>query len=134
MIRSELDERKVAVMRIAVCDGCSAAAEQLCGWIKQYYALYRLPLVLHTFASPELFAESGGGYDVAFVGFGGAAGFLAARSLRERDRRCKIILIDDTPEYAIRSVRIHCTAFLLRPLQFRDVVKGMQLAIGGGGT
>lgn len=119
-------------MRVAVCDGCSATAEQLCGWIKQYCALYRLPLVLHTFTSHDHFADCGTSYDIAFVGFGGGAGFLSARSLRERDSRCKIILIDDTPEYAIRSVRIHCTAFLLRPVQFRDVVKGMQLAIGGG--
>ncbi|MGI6192787.1 MAG: hypothetical protein ACOYI3_04410 [Christensenellales bacterium] len=120
-------------MRIAVCDGCSATAEQLCGWIKQYCALYQLPLIINSFASPELFAACDSAFDIAFLGFGGGAGFLAARALRERDSRCRIILIDDTPEYAIRSVRIHCAAFLLRPVQFRDVVKGMQLAIGGGG-
>lgn len=121
-------------MRVAVCDNSSAGAEQLRSWIAQYCALYRLPLILQSFISPDLFAACGGTFDVAFLGFGGGAGFLAARALRDRDSRCRIILIDDTPEYAIRSVRIHCTAFLLRPVEFRDVVKSMRLAVGGGAT
>ncbi len=121
-------------MRVAVCDNSAAGAEQLCGWIAQYCALYRLPLILESFTSPDLFLACGGAFDLAFLGFGGGAGFLAARALRDRDGRCKIILIDDTPDYAIRSVRIHCTAFLLRPVAFRDVVKSMRLVIGGGAT
>jgi hypothetical protein len=40
-------------------------------------------------------------------------------------------LIDDTPEYAIRGVRIHCTDFILRPVEFRHVVRSMRLATGG---
>ena len=70
--------------------------------------------------------------DIVFLGFGGSTGFYQARLLRERDRRCRIILVDDTPEYAVRCVRLHCTDFILRPVDFRRVVQSMRLALGGG--
>lgn len=119
-------------MRVAVCENSSGGAQQLCSWIEQYCELYRLPVCLQRFLKPELFETCSGVFDIAFLGFGGGVGFLAARALRDRDRNCKIILIDDTPEFAIPSVRIHCTDFILRPVEFRRVVQSMRLATGGG--
>lgn len=118
-------------MKVAVCDNGSAGAEQLCAWIAQYGVLYHLPLSLRCFLRPECFASCCETFNIVFLGFGGSTGFLAARALRDRDRSCRIILIDDTPEYAIRGVRIHCTDFILRPVEFRHVVRSMRLATGG---
>lgn len=56
-----------------------------------------------------------GRYQGVFLGIGDAAGFLAARRLREQDKRCGIVLIDDTDRYAIQSIRLHAADFVLRP-------------------
>ena len=45
------------------------------------------------------------------------AGFLAARRIREQDARCRLVVVDDTPRYAIQCLRIHAADFVLRPLQ-----------------
>lgn len=37
-------------------------------------------------------------------------------------------MIDDTQEFAVRCVRLHCTDFILRPVGFRQIVRSTQLA------
>ena len=71
-------------------------------------------------------------FDAAFVGFGGTTGFLQARMLRERDHNCRIVLVDDTQQFAVQGVRIHCTDLIIRPVEFRHVVRSMRLVTGGG--
>ena len=119
---------KVAVVRVALCDNSVSSAEQIQNWIGRYCELYGYSVSFRMFLSPDSFSASKETFEAVFCGFGGGTGFLAARALRERDRNCKIILIDDSPEYAIRSVRIHCTDFILRPVDFRKIVRSMQLA------
>ena len=123
-----LHGKKVAVVRVALCDNSVSSAEQIQNWIGRYCELYGYSVSFRTFLSPDSFSANKETFETVFCGFGGGTGFLAARALRERDRNCKIILIDDTPEYAIRSVRLHCTDFILRPVDFRKVVRSMQLA------
>jgi DNA-binding NarL/FixJ family response regulator len=125
-----LHGEKVAVVRVAVCDNSVTSAEQLQNWIGRYCALYGYPVFFRRFLSPDLFSACRDTFEVVVCGFGGGTGFLTARGLRERDRKCKIILIDDTPEYAIRSVRIHCTDFILRPVEFPKIVHCMHLVTG----
>lgn len=120
-------------MKVAVCSGRTAGAAQLRDWIAQYCALYHLSAQISCFSSPEEFYRAGESFDLVFAGYGGSAGFLFARSLRERDRRCKIVLVDDTPEYAVHGVRLQCSDFLLRPVTFPSLVRSMKLAVGGGG-
>ena len=119
-------------MRIAVCENSQAAAEKLREWIVQYCALYRIQATFHCFLNADAFEAWKEPVDIVFLGFGGSTGFYQARLLRERDRRCRIILVDDTPEYAVRCARLHCTDFILRPVDFRRVVQSMRLALGGG--
>ena len=38
-------------------------------------------------------------------------------------------LIDDTAQYAIQGMHIHLTDFILRPVEFRHVVRSMKLAL-----
>lgn len=119
-------------MRIAVCENSQAAMDQLHGWIAQYCALYRIEAVFRCFLSADAFASCGERFDIVFLGFGGNTGFYQARLLRERDQNCRIIPMDDTQEYAVRYVRLHCTDFILRPVGFPGVVRSMRLALGGG--
>lgn len=119
-------------MRIAVCENTLAAVEQLQVWIEQYCLLYQIPAKVERFLTPEAFSAWEGQFELVFLGFGGQSGFLQARLLRERDHRCKIVLVDDTQQFAVQGVRIHCTDFILRPVEFRHIVRSMRLAMGGG--
>lgn len=119
-------------MRIAVCDNHAAAAEQISAWVRQFGSLYGLDLhEVSCFTDPEHFDRQEIDYDVAFLGFGGSTGLRAAQRLRSRDPKCRIIMVDDTMEYARHGMRLHCTNFVLRPVEFRHIVQSMQLVMGG---
>lgn len=118
-------------MNIAVCENSAAAAEQMRIWIEQYCRLYHVPAVLQCFCSSAAFAVHKHPFDIVYLCTGGSAGFYQARQLRERDANCKIILVDDTQEFAVASMRLHCTDFILRPVQFRHIVRSMSLALRG---
>ena len=118
-------------VNIAVCENSAAAAEQLCGWIEQYCRLYHIPAVLKCFLSSAAFTAYTGWLDIAYLFCGGSAGFYLARQLRERSPDCKIILVDDTQEFAVHGMRLHCTDFILRPVEFRHIVRSMDLALRG---
>ncbi len=118
-------------MRIAICETSAAAAQQMRDWVETYCRLYQVPAMLECFSSSAAFSDHGGAYAIAFLCTGGSAGFYQARQLRERDPACKIILVDDTQEFAIRSMRLHCTDFILRPVEFRHIVRSMNLALRG---
>ena len=119
-------------MNIAVCENSAAAAERMRGWIEQYCRLYHIPAVLECFLSAAAFSAHSGRFDIVYLCTGGNAGFYQARQLRARDPDCRIILVDDTQEYAVRCVRLHCTDFILRPVCFQRIVQSMRLALGGG--
>ena len=118
-------------MNIAVCENSPAAAERMRGWIEQYCRLYQVPAVLECFLSAGAFSARGGRFDIVDLCTGGNAGFCQARQLRERDPECKIILVDDTQAFAVRGKRLHCTDFILRPVEFRHIVRSMNLALRG---
>lgn len=65
------------------------------------------------------------------IGAGDAAGFLEARYVRELDRDCRLVMIDDTDRYAIQCYRLHAVDFLIRPLDARQVFRGMDRILYG---
>ena len=97
-------------MKIAVCENSPAAAQQMREWIGRYCELYGLPATVECFLSAERFAGWKERCDIAYIAFG----------------------VDDVPAYAVRSVRIHCSDFICRPVQFHHIVRSMRLAMGGG--
>lgn len=66
-----------------------------------------------------------GQFSGVFLGVGDSAGFLAARRVREEDRGCEVVLIDDTQRYVVNSYRIHVTDYVLRPLTRERVDRSM---------
>ena len=118
-------------MNIAVCENSTHGAEQMRVWIEQYCRLYHIPAALECFSSSQAFSTRQGRFDIVFLCAGGSAGFCQARQLRERDSNCKIILVDDTQEFAVQGMRLHCTDFILRPVEFRHIVRSMTLALKG---
>lgn len=116
-------------MNIAICENSAAAAEQIRGWIEQYCRLYHVPVMLKCFLSSAAFSAHGERFDIVYLCCGGSTGFYQARQLRERDPECRIILVDDNEEFAVKGMRLHCTDFILRPVEFRHIVRSMDLAL-----
>lgn len=118
-------------MNIAVCENSETTAQQVSYWIQQYGRLYHLPVNVQIFLSAKEFSNWNEPISIAYIAFGGDIGFLQARLLRERNRHCRIILADDTTAFAIQSIRIHCSDFIQKPVQFHQIVHSMNLAMGG---
>lgn len=117
-------------MKLAVCGAQHGEKEQLCNWITQYCRLYHLPVDLVCVDSRKQLGQyPPGTFQIAFTAFGGAGGFLAARALRERDRDCRIVLIDDDTRFAVEGVHMHFTNLLVRPVSFPKVAESMRLAL-----
>ncbi|MBQ3404358.1 MAG: response regulator [Oscillospiraceae bacterium] len=118
------------MVSIAVCVQATPEREQLIRWIKQYCQLYGVEHELTAFPLPEDFTDATAykKFDLVFMAAGGAEGFLAARQLRDEDRNVKIILADDTMDYAVKGVRLHFTDFIHKPVEFKHVVRAMKLA------
>ena len=118
------------MVNIALCVQPTAEREQLIRWIKQYCQLYGVEHELTAFPLPEDFTDATAykKFDLVFMAAGGAEGFLAARKLREEDRDVKIILADNSMDYAVKGVRLHFTDFILKPIEFKNVVRAMKLS------
>lgn len=100
--------------------------------LERYCQLYSLSLrEVRCIHSPEELTRCSEYFEIIYICFGGAAGFTSAQQLRSKSRSSRIILVDDTKEYAIRGVRLHCTDFILRPVSFPHIVQSMRLATGG---
>jgi len=117
-------------MRLAVCGGSAGETERICSWISQYCQTCGCPVELCPIQTPKQLRQDTRSFYAAFIGFGDSTGFLAARELRDRDRQCRIVLIDDTSRYAIRGHRIHATYFIVRPLEAWQIVHSMELIMG----
>ena len=64
---------------------------------------------------------------------GAAGGFLAARRLRELDQKVPLIFLTDTSQYAVMGVRLHLTDYVVKPAEFKHLVRALKLAgIGNG--
>lgn len=117
-------------MRIAVCGSCAWEAERICGWIDQYCHACGCLAELCRHQTPEQLRQDQRGFFAAFIGFGGETGFRTARELRDRDRQCRIVILDDTSRYAVQGHRIHATYFIVRPLEAWHITRSLDLILG----
>lgn len=120
-------------MRVAVCVRKLQEQEALTKWIGQYCDVYNKPCDLFATSEPEELFREGQSFHLAFLGLGGQEGFLMTRRLRDADKGCRIVMIDDTAEYAVQGVRLHVSDYIVRPIDFKKVARAMKLATTGGG-
>lgn len=121
-------------MQIAVCGISLAETEHLCGLIEGYCSDRGLGAEICPVSTMEEFWErfSPGGWPCIVLGQEDTAGFLAARRLREKDRACRILLISDTDRFALQSIRLHVTDFILRPVSASRIARGLDLLLRQG--
>ena len=116
-------------MRIAVCGVSVTETEQLCGWIRACCGRMSLEVEpVPIYPLEQLWEEhTPGAFPCVILGATDTAGFLATRRLRESDRTCRILLICDTDRYAVESIRLHVTDFILRPVSLSRLARGLEL-------
>ena len=106
-------------MQIAVCCPDAKEADRIGRIIEEQAVRNRKSAKPVAFCSEDALwrAFEPGRFSGAVVGYGDVKGFLCARRVREEDRDCRVILVDDTDRYAIRGLHLHLTDYLVRPLE-----------------
>ena len=105
-------------MRIALCSADEREIERIGSLLDACAAKAQRNVKTEVFRQEDRFFAGfrPGCFHGAIVCYGDARGFLFARSVREQDSGCRVILLDDTDRYAIRGLRIHVDDFLIRPV------------------
>ena len=119
-------------MRLAIC-GCSPGETRyLCKCIQHYCARIGCSAEIFPIYDMEQFWQGfgPGRYHGVLMGLGDTAGFLAARRIREQDAGCRLVVMDDTPRYAIQYLRIHAADFLLRPAEEDSLHRSFRRLMG----
>ena len=118
-------------MQIAVCCPNAEEGRRICRIIEAQATSAHTGAETVEFRSEEALwrAFVPGKFRGAVVGYGDVKGFLCARRLREEDRACRVVLLDDTDRYAIRGLRIHLTDYLVRPLEEQHFRTAMERII-----
>lgn len=122
-------------MRIGICEENRTLLGEIRLWIEQVCELYGIDpeLVAYPAAQPLTDAMRLRRFDVIFLSQDGPTGFLTARQLREADAKVKLIFLTDTAQYAAMGVRLHLTDYIVKPAQFKDIVRALKLAGVGSG-
>lgn len=107
--------------------GNAAEGEIISTWVKQYCNTYGKNIGITVSPKAESVMKSNSKTDIVFICIGGAEGFLEARLTRDADKNCKIVFIDDTDEYVIKGIRLHFSAFIIRPIEFKHIAQAMKL-------
>lgn len=114
-------------MRVAMLIPSAEEARALRRWIADYSRRKEIPVELCAASQAEAFWREfrPNFFRGVLIGSGDVSGFLVARRVRELDRDCRLVVIDDTDRYAIPCHRLHVADFLLRPLSENQVFRGM---------
>ena len=117
-------------MRIGICESAAPLRTQLLRWIEQYCALYgcRPELTAYSGVAELIEAMELARFHTVMLSMDGPEGFLAARRLREIAPASKLVFMTDTAQYAVMGVRIHLTDYIVKPVEFKNIVRALNLA------
>ena len=114
-------------MRVAILEPSAEESRRLRDWFADYSRRRAIPMELVWTSGQEDFQRRfrPNFFRGVVIASGGVAGFLAARRVRESDRDCRIIVIDDSERYSIQCYRFHVTDFLIRPIDAAQIFRSI---------
>lgn len=110
------------MLKIAVCDDDRAFAGEMEEYLKEYETLF----LVDVYSSGEALIESGIQYDFLFldIDMEGISGIDAARILRRKDKKAKIIYVTAYEDFRDYAFSVHAFAYLVKPVS-RERVQGI---------
>lgn len=117
------------MLKIAVVENEEKDMENLCGFLRQYCGENNIDLLLDTFQDGiGLASEYRGGYDCIFLDIMMPLlnGMDTAEKIRTFDSSVPIVFTTNLAQYAIRGYKVNAMDFLVKPLQYFDIVYEME--------
>lgn len=113
--------------RIAVCDDDIQMQRFLCSAIEEA----GIACTVEKFSNGAELLRDEKEYDILFLDIDMPVvnGMDAARQLRRRDRRAKIIYVTGYQDYMSRSFAVHPFSFLLKPVRREEIVRQIREAL-----
>lgn len=105
-------------MFFAVCDDKKEERKTIAAHISDYCSAEKLNCDILEYERREDLLESmlKQKYDIVFVCLNGFEGMEAAVKVRELDKRCDLVWISDSPDFALQSYRIDAAHFMVKPV------------------
>ena len=119
------------MLNIAVRDDFKMSVKQLKMLIDQYRETRGLGILVTEFDSGEALCSCTQTFDMIFldIDMGGMNGIEAAREIRKRDKKVKIIYVTSYREYVGGAFAVHAFSYLLKPVDTKQIFKVLDEAI-----
>lgn len=108
------------IVKIAVCDDDKQERKSIVRYIECYYHYGVVPILIQELDGKEVLFDElmHNGFDVVFVCFDGGAGIEAARKIRKMSNTCKVIMINNSSDFAIEAHNIWVNYYGIKPVRY----------------
>ena len=112
--------------RIAVCDDDI----QMRVFLRSAIEETKAACIVEEFSNGAELLRSGREYDILFLDIDMPVvdGIKAAKRIRQKDRKVKIIYVTGYPDYMQRSFSVHPFSFLIKPVEKEAVIRQLKEA------
>lgn len=115
-------------MFFAVCDDKKEERETIAANIRDYCSVEKLVCEIIEFKRRVDLLDSmlKQKYDIVFVCLNGFEGMEAAVKVRELDKRCDLVWISDSPDFALQSYRVDAAHYLVKPVLNENITEAIK--------
>ena len=113
------------MIRIAICDDEASQAREIARIVGNFFQKQEIAHRIDLFSSGEALLKDQEFIDVVFldIQMGGIDGIETAQELRNRDTRTVLFFITSYSQHIMRSMTIHPFAFLVKPVEEKQLVQ-----------
>ncbi len=116
------------MMKVAICDDEQAVINDVTACLRNYK---KEVFEIRTFQSGESLVASTEVFDIIIldIDMGGMNGIETAKSIRDKDKKVKIIYLTSYTDYTIFAFAVHAFAYLMKPVNELELHKQFDEAI-----
>ena len=117
-------------MKIAIVDDIQIDQDILINKINNYFTNSKITYYIYSYKNAETFLEDfkPNYFDIIFMDIymSDINGMEAAKQVYQLDKKCKIIFLTISKEFAIESYSVHATYYLVKPINEIDFIQAME--------
>ncbi len=113
------------MIKIAVCDDEIDIIKVLLSIISNYQSVKEIEIEMHSFSCGEELLKCEISFDLIFldIEMGGIDGIDTAKTLRQRDRKVKIVYVTSHSEYSLKTYAVHPFDYAVKPVSEGRIVE-----------